>query len=95
MGHYELSEAAAADLKRLYSFGIMRFGETLADQYYDGLIIRFQQLANMPLLYPAVDEIRKGYRRSVYGSHSIYYKRADNCVQIIRILSREDASRAF
>ena len=95
MENYELSAAAIADLKRLYSFGIMRFGEQLADQYYDGLIKRFQQIGDMPLLYPAIDEIRQGYRRSVYGSHSIYYKMAENCVQIIRILSREDVKNAL
>lgn len=93
MAIYKLSEAADADLERLYFFGIKSFGLGLADEYYDGIMVRFQHIADMPQLYPAVDEIRKGYRRSVFGSHSIYYLLIDGGVEIGRILSREDANR--
>ena len=95
MARYELSPAAEADLRRLYTYGILNFGEKLADDYYDGLIARLAQIADMPKLYPAVDDIKQGYRRSVFGSHSIYYKLADDHVKIIRILSREDTKRAL
>ncbi len=95
MGNYELSYAAKADLRRLYTYGILSFGEKLADEYFEGMIARFLQIADMPKLYPAVDDIKKGYRRCVFGSHSIYYKIADNHVKIIRILSREDPKRAL
>lgn len=95
MENYELSDPAKADLRRLYTYGILSFGEKLADEYYDGMIARFTQIGNMPKLYPAVDDIKKGYRRSVFGSHSIYYKLAQDHVKIIRILSREDPKRAL
>jgi len=95
MAIYRLSEAADSDLERLYNFGIENFGLVLADQYFDGIVDRFQRIADMPRLYPAVDDIRKGYRRSVFGSHSIYYVLIDDGVKIVRILSREDSKRAF
>jgi len=95
METYELSGPARADLKRLYTYGILSFGEKLADEYYDGLIGRFAQISAMPKLYPAVNYIRDGYRRSVFGSHSIYYKLENDHVIIIRILSREDPRRAL
>jgi len=95
MGKYELSGPAQADLRRLYTYGILSFGEKLADEYYDAMIARFAQISKMPELYPAVDDIRKGYRRSVFGSHSIYYKIAKDHIKIIRILSREDPKRAL
>ena len=34
----------------------------------------FEQLAENPWLYQAVDDIREGYRRSVCGVDSIYYR---------------------
>lgn len=95
MAVYRLSEAADSDLERLYNFGIENFGLVLADQYFDGIVDRFQRIADMPRLYPAVNDIRKGYRRSVYGSHSIYYVLIDDRVKIIRILGREDPKIAF
>ena len=67
-----------------------QFGSAQADRYFDGLFDRFDRLTENPLLYPAVDEIRAGYRRSVYGVHSIYYRVQDGDIEIMRVLGRED-----
>ncbi len=72
--------------------GIINFGLERADRYFDGLFARFDQIAEQPLRYPAVDEIRPGYRRSMYGAHSIYYRVGDDRVDIMRVLGREDPS---
>ncbi len=61
MSSYKLSENAKSDLKRIYLRGLGRYGEVLADKYYNDFFDRFEQLAEQPLLYPAVDEIRPGY----------------------------------
>lgn len=87
---YQLTDAADADLERLYEWGIDRFGVNAADQYYDGLIARFAQIVETPQLWQAVDYIRAGHRRSVYGAHSIYYRIEANGVLIVRILGREN-----
>ncbi len=71
--HYCLSKAAGEDIKSLYEWGFDHYGMTAADRYYDGLIARFGQIAENPQLWQGVDHIRAGYRRSVYGAHSIYY----------------------
>ena len=73
MARYLLSERASSDLYRLYEYGVMTFGLQQADNYFDGIINRFQEIADNPQLYPKVDHILKGYRRSVFGVHSIYY----------------------
>ncbi len=90
MPRYKLNEKADEDLERLYEYGILSFGLDQADSYYDGLIDRFSELAENPKRWQAVDQIRKGYRRSVYGVHSIYYRIAGDTVEIMRILGRED-----
>ena len=55
MSSYKLSENAKSDLKRIYLRGLGRYGEVLADKYYNDFFDRFEQLAEQPLLYPAVD----------------------------------------
>jgi toxin ParE1/3/4 len=89
-GRYHLTQAADADLERLYEWGIDRFGMNAADEYYDGLIARLGQIADTPQLWQEVDYIRAGYRRSVYVAHSIYYRVEDNGVLIVRVLGREN-----
>jgi toxin ParE1/3/4 len=41
-------------------------------------------------LYPAADEIREGYRRSVCGVDTIYYRVVDDAVEIMAIIGRQD-----
>jgi toxin ParE1/3/4 len=63
MGSYRLSENTRADLSRIYLRGLREHGEAQADKYYNALFDRFEQLADQPLLYPLIKEIREGYRR--------------------------------
>ena len=58
MGNYRFAENAKADLKRIYRRGLQAHGEAQADKYYNALFNRFEQLAEQPLLYPAVNDIR-------------------------------------
>ena len=90
MAAYSLSQLAEEDIRRLYRYGIERFGLVQADRYFDGLFARFDAIAESPMLYPQVDHIRPGYRRSVYGAHSIYYRASGTAVEIMRVLSREN-----
>ena len=90
MANYRISEDAKADLRRIYRRGVCEYGEVLADQYYDAFFDRFEQLAQQPYLYQAVDDIREGYRRSVCGVGSIYYRVDRDTVEIMCILGQQD-----
>ena len=61
MGNYRLTEEAKDDLRRIYRYGFEKHGEKEADKYYSALFDRFDQLAEQPLLYSAVDDIRESY----------------------------------
>lgn len=41
MGRYKLSGDAKEDLRRIYRYGVLTFGEAQADRYYDALFERF------------------------------------------------------
>jgi len=90
MANYRISEYAKADLTRIYRRGVREHGEAAADQYYNTFFDRFEQLAKQPHLYQAVDDIREGYRRSVCGVDSIYYRVDGDTVEIMAILGQQD-----
>ncbi len=93
MGIYKLSENAKLDLKRIYFQGLKMYGETQADKYFNDFFERFEQIAEQPLLYPTVDEIRLGYRRSVCGVDNIYYRiSSEHLVEIMAIIGQQDTS---
>jgi len=92
MAIYKLNAQADEDLARLYERGVILYGLDAADRYYEQLVDRFCDLAKNPNLWQAVDYIRAGYRRSVFASHSIYYRIEGEDVLIMRILGREDSN---
>lgn len=74
----------------------MTFGVERAETYAAGMEARFEQLAEHLQLYQAVDDIRSGYRRTIYGSHAIYYQIADDDqIVIIRILRGQEVGAAL
>ncbi|MCP5010177.1 MAG: type II toxin-antitoxin system RelE/ParE family toxin [Aestuariibacter sp.] len=90
MGNYRLSENAEADLYRIWLYGLERWGLEQANTYYAVFMQHFLELADNPLLHPAVDDIRPGYRRSVCGSDSVYYRMAEQTVEIMAIIGKQD-----
>ena len=95
MPDYRLSKAAKEDLIGIAQYGDEKFGLKQSGRYRDQLKARFSVLADTPLLYPSIDHIRKGYRRSVCGVHSIYYRSEGRGVEIIRVIGRQDPKLAF
>jgi toxin ParE1/3/4 len=87
-----ITRLADQDLDDLYVEGFTTWGEAQADRYYDGLLDRFESICETPLMYPVVDDIRSGYRRSVYERHSIYYVIDGDVVEIRAVIKRQDVS---
>ena len=95
MPRYRLSKLAEADLLLIAEYGDEHFGIAQSDRYRDQLKHRFSVLAKQPHLYPTIDDIREGYRRSVCGVHSIYYRLHEQGVEIMRILGRQDPKKTL
>ncbi len=95
MATYRLSEEAKDDLTGIHQYGVREFGETQADDYFWKIIQKLDVVAETPLLYQEVPEIREGYRRSVCGVHSIYYRFDGTNVDIMAILRSQDTTLRF
>jgi len=93
MPEYSLNQVAKRDLKAIAKWGDENHSIEQSNEYRDLLKKRFDFIAENPLFYPAIDHIQKGYRRSVCGVHSIYYRINDETVEIMRIIGRQDSTR--
>jgi toxin ParE1/3/4 len=92
---YRLTTAAEQDLLLISLYGLQQFGPQQARVYHTRLVNRFEELAKTPDLYQPVEHIRKGYRRSVCGAHSIYYRVHENKIEIVRILGAQELGRSL
>ena len=90
MNKYRLSNEAKNDLIRIHHYGIKKFGMTQADKYFESFFDNFEIIAQRPYSFESVDYIKKGYRRCICGSDSIYYKINNDIVEIMTIIGRQD-----
>lgn len=90
MALYQLANAAKEDLRRIYEYGVIHYGEQAAETYYRGFFKTFTEIAENPLRFPSVEHIRQGYRRAVYGVDSIYFRVHEQKVEIMTILGGQD-----
>ncbi|MFI8605165.1 type II toxin-antitoxin system RelE/ParE family toxin [Cellulophaga baltica] len=90
MTDYKLSNVAKEDLIRIHRYGVKKFGMAQADKYFDSFFEYFNIIAQSPYSFESVDFIKKGYKRCVCGSDSIYYKINENIVEIMAIVGKQD-----
>ena len=95
MANYRLSNTAKEDLIRIHQFTLNQFGEVQADKYIAAFFHHFEIIASKPNAFEAVDSIRKGYRRCICGSDSIFYRIQINTVEIMAIVGRKDLDQLF
>ena len=90
MVKYRLSNEAKEDLIRIHHYGVEKFGISQADKYFETFFDYFDIIAERPFSFESVDYIKKGYRRCVCGSGSIYYRLNNDVVEIMAIIGRQD-----
>lgn len=95
MADYRLSNEAKEDLIRIHQWGTQKFGINQADKYFDSFFDYFEIIAQRPYSFESVDFLKKGYRRCVCGSDSIYFKINNNIVEIMAIVGRQDLNNIF
>lgn len=90
MAKFIISNTAKEDLIRIHHYGINKFGITQADKYFDLFFEYFEIISQRPYSFESVDFIKKGYRRCVCGSDSIYFKVNNGLIEIMTIIRRQD-----
>lgn len=95
MAKYRLSNTAKEDLIRIHQYGVQKFGIAQADKYFETFFEYFQIIAEQPYSFESVDHIKKGYKRCVCGSDSIYYKLNNDLVEIMAIVGNQDLNNVL
>lgn len=90
MANYRLSNQAREDLIRIHHYGVLTFGITQADRYFNAFFDCFDRIADQPFAFESVDHIKHGYWRCVCGADSIYYRITDHVVEIMAIIGHQD-----
>ena len=91
--NYKLSEDAQADIIRIHQWGVRVHGEARADEYFNAFFDHFELLAEQPTLYPAVEHVHEGYRRSVCGVETVYYRIYDDYIEIMAVIGQQDIDK--
>ena len=86
MPTYKLTPLAMDDLRAIWRYGAETWGLEKTEAYGEKILDAFEFLAENPQAGMAIDHIRVGYKRHLIGSHLIFYRVIDNCVEVVRIL---------
>ncbi len=93
---YRLTRRAADDLRNTLSYSRRQFGSKQAEAYKSGLEDVLRMLAEYPGAGSDQSHLLEGVRRFVYRVHSIFYRRTDDGIEILRVLGPgQDPLRAF
>ncbi|PWK21091.1 type II toxin-antitoxin system RelE/ParE family toxin [Xanthomarina spongicola] len=90
MAEFRLSNTAKEDLIRIHHYGVKKFGISQADKYYNSFFEYFEIITQRPYSFESVDFIKKGYRRCVCGSDSIFFRVNEDVIEIMTIIGRQD-----
>ncbi|MEW9307731.1 type II toxin-antitoxin system RelE/ParE family toxin [Labrys neptuniae] len=90
---YRLTPLAESDLEEIWLYTLRTWSREQADSYFRTLLATFEGLAVGTKTGRPV-EIREGYLKYNVGSHIVFYRRAGQTTDIIRILhQRMDIGR--
>ena len=83
---YRLSPRAKQDLAEIWAYTVARWGAEQAEDYIRQIKATLETIADKPLISRACDEIRPGYRKFSVGSHVMFMRRADEGLEVVRLL---------
>lgn len=83
---YAISHAAEADLDDIWLYTSQQWSVEQADTYYKQLIDTIEALAERRLVWQKADHILPGYFKYQSNAHIIFFKLADDYIDIVRIL---------
>jgi len=86
MGRFKLTLKAKADLINIGRYTQNQWGIRQRNKYLSNLDARMRWLVKNPQLGQNRDDIKPGYLSCKEGSHVIFYRRADENIEIIGIL---------
>jgi toxin ParE1/3/4 len=82
----KLTDCAQSDLEQIADYTVINWGQSQADFYLEQLEKAFYSLLDNPYLGKSRDDIKAGYRSLLVEKHLVFYRLADEQLEIMRIL---------
>ena len=86
MTRYVLRPLAKRDIAKIWDYSCEKWGESQAEIYVRQIQTTFDIIALSPRLGRRCDYIRQGYFKHTVGSHVIFYRIANDDIEVVRIL---------
>ena len=77
---------ARNDIKKIWQYSLINWGNKQADFYISALAAAIQSLPTNPKIGIAIDTVREGYRLYHYKHHLIIYQLTADTIEIVRVL---------
>jgi len=81
-----ISNKAEADLREIWRWSYIRFGESQADRYLDDLDTGMRLCSSDPEKGKQREALRAGYRSVLVGKHLVFYTFTHDTVLVQRVL---------
>jgi toxin ParE1/3/4 len=78
--------AARDDMREIWLFGVLTWGEGQADRYADMIDAGIRGLGAQPYMRQGAEGVSPGLRRLIVGWHVVFHRVGDEAVRIIRVL---------
>ena len=96
MSRFRFTSAASEDLREIVEYLAAEGSPETARRFVQGLTERCQSLADMPGIGRRREELSPGLRSVPEGGYVIFYRTAEDGVQIVRVLhGARDIERIF
>jgi toxin ParE1/3/4 len=91
---YVITKKAVSDLEEIWFYTVEKWSIEQADRYHSLIFAEIDYICKNINTGKPMDHVRKGYRAAKVKSHLIFYRIANETVEIIRILhERMDVDR--
>ena len=86
---YILSNKAEKDLRSIYQYSKLSFGDAQAEAYLTGLEECLNDIAKNPAMAQKIGDIRPDYKRYLYQEHAVYFVEKNSFIYVVRVLHQQ------
>lgn len=86
---YILSNKAEEDLRAVYRYSTLNFGEGKAVAYLTGLEDCLNDIADNSAMAQKMDDLRPNYKRYLYLEHAVYFVEKKSFIYVVRVLHQQ------
>jgi len=86
---YILSNKAEEDLRGIFRYSKLNFGEGQAVAYLTGLEECLNDIAENTAMAQKIDDLRPNYKRYLYQEHAVYFVEKKSFIYVVRVLHQQ------